>query len=65
MDLFWAATLTFLGAMFMVILESMEQNVKRIKRQDEVKDDEPHWSDAVVNLSDVVQVAARSNAIPG
>ena len=65
MDLFWAATLTFLGAMFMVILESMEQNVKRIKKQDEVKDDEPHWSDAVVNLSDVVQVAARSNAIPG
>ena len=32
MDLFWAATLTFLGAMFMVILESMEQNVKRIEQ---------------------------------
>jgi hypothetical protein len=61
MDLFWAMTLTFLGAIFMVVLESMEQDMKRIKKKDiekgefEEEEGKPHWTDAVIQLSDVIQ----------
>jgi len=55
MDLFWAATATFLGAIFMVVLESMEQNLKRIKEADGVPEGASHWTDSVILLSDVIQ----------
>ena len=55
MDLFWAFAMTFVGALVMVLLESMEQSVKKIKAAELISADAPHWSDAVVQLSDVVQ----------
>ena len=57
MDLFWAFTMTFVGSLFMVLLETMEQSVKKIKARELVSPDAPHWADAVVLFSDMVQTA--------
>jgi len=54
-DLYWAFTMTLTGAMCMVLLESTEQNLKRIKKQDGVDEDAPHWSDGAILFSDVLQ----------
>ena len=39
----------------MVALEAMEQNLKRLKAAEGVSANAPHWTDAVVLLSDVIQ----------
>jgi len=56
MDLFWACTAMFLGAMIMVILESLEQNMRRIKKVETGGQmDVAHWTDAAILLSDITQ----------
>ena len=55
MDFFWAGTATLIGAIFMTALESMEQNLKRIKTAEGVASTEGHWTDAAILLSDVIQ----------
>jgi hypothetical protein len=44
----------------MVVLESMEQNMARIKKAETGGQAEvPHWTDAVILLSDVVQAGGQ------
>jgi len=54
-DIFWACTATFLGAIFMVFLESVEQNMARIKAAAHIPESQSHWTDAVILFSDVIQ----------